>query len=118
MDTVGKDMFTPAQTGLAIVAFSRARARNLQWWRELDYRAAVLFWCSDLATRSFSVGSTTLFEVVTPSGKRVSFSTTERGAWVVALALVFDHLVRVRKERRDAEAIRFLEASGEDRIKT
>lgn len=95
------DKFTPQEVGLAVARLqARVSIDDLEWWRKVDYEAAVRFWCPDLSSRAFTVGGHTYHEVVEPSGRRVCYGLSERGAWVTALALIFDHMVNIKRMRR------------------
>ncbi len=65
-----------------------------------DYKAAVLFWCSDLTLHGPLLG---LFEVRTPGGRVVGYGKTTEGAWIKTLGLIQDHLEKTRKEREEYE---------------
>jgi hypothetical protein len=100
-----RDYFTQVESGMAWHSWGRRLNRD-PWWYAVDYKAAVLFWCSDLSCVEVPLKASsnfTYFEVVDPKGKRVSLGTTEKGAWVLALALIHDHLIKVRKERQCSE---------------
>jgi hypothetical protein len=99
-----RDYFTPAESATAWHNWGRRTNRD-PWWDSIDYKAAVLFWCSDLHCETVLIRTTgfTYYEVRDPKGKRVALGTSERGAWVLALALIHDHLIKVRKERQCSE---------------
>ena len=101
-----RDMFSPAELGLANHALSKVEERDPSWWEERDYRALALFWCPDLTVHYFTIGhghggsppAIEVWEVRVPSGRRVAFGVSEEGAWRLALAAILFFLERERKK--------------------
>lgn len=103
---MARQMFSSSELGMGNHFFSKIEESD-HWWRSVrDFRPMVLFWCPDLSVRPLPIGGfnerqsylkDNLWEVVTPSGKRVCFSLTEGGAWRLALAMIMFHFNRERE---------------------
>jgi hypothetical protein len=66
------------------------------YWATFDWKAAALFWCSDLRVWQ----SPPFWSITTPSGRVICHSSiSERAVWCLALAEIFKHLEKTRKDR-------------------